>query len=69
MLHRLIDTKLTARQRDVLLAGLNAMPQDEIARQMNITRNAVYTLGHDARKALRRAFEEAGYGIEQYAIF
>jgi RNA polymerase sigma-70 factor (ECF subfamily) len=49
----------------VLLAGLNEMPQDEIARQMNITRNAVYKLGHDARKALRRAFEEAGYGIEQ----
>jgi RNA polymerase sigma-70 factor, ECF subfamily len=65
MVHRLIRTKLTPRQRDVLLAMLNAMPQDEIARQMNITRNAVYKLGHDARKALRKAFEEAGYGIEQ----
>jgi RNA polymerase sigma-70 factor (ECF subfamily) len=65
MVHRLIRTKLTPRQRDVLLAMLNAMPQDEIARQMSITRNAVYKLGHDARKALRKAFEEAGYGIEQ----
>lgn len=65
MVHRLIRTKLTPRQRDVLLAGLNEMPQDEIARQMNMTRNAVYKLGHDARKALRRAFEEAGYSIEQ----
>ncbi len=65
MVHRLIRTKLTPRQRDVLLAMLNAMPQDEIAHQMNITRNAVYKLGHDARKALRKAFEKAGYGIEQ----
>jgi RNA polymerase sigma-70 factor (ECF subfamily) len=65
LMHQLILTKLTPRQRDVLLAELNAMPQDEIARQMSITRNAVYKLSHDARKALRRGLEAEGYAVEQ----
>ncbi|MBI4964499.1 MAG: sigma-70 family RNA polymerase sigma factor [Desulfomonile tiedjei] len=65
LMHRLVRTKLTERQRNVLLAELNEMPQDEIARQMSITRNAVYKLSHDARKALRRALEAAGYEVEQ----
>ncbi|MEW6114904.1 MAG: sigma-70 family RNA polymerase sigma factor [Thermodesulfobacteriota bacterium] len=65
LMHQLVRTKLTDRQRDVLLAELNAMPQDEIARQMSIPRNAVYKLSHDARKALRRALEAAGYDVEQ----
>ena len=64
-MHQSIHDKLTPRQKDVLLASLNAMPQDEIAQQMGITRNAVYKLGHDARKALKRALEAAGYGAEQ----
>jgi len=65
LMHQLIRTKLTSRQRDVMLAELNAMPQDEIARQMNITRNAVYKLSHDARKALKRSLEAEGYTVEQ----
>jgi RNA polymerase sigma-70 factor (ECF subfamily) len=65
LMHQLIRTKLTSRQRDVILAELNAMPQDEIARQMSITRNAVYKLSHDARNALRRALEAEGYTVEQ----
>jgi RNA polymerase sigma-70 factor (ECF subfamily) len=40
------------------------MPHGEIASQMGLTRNAVYKLGHDARRALRRALEAAGYGVE-----
>jgi RNA polymerase sigma-70 factor, ECF subfamily len=65
LMHKLIGTKLTQRQRDVVLAELSAVPQDEIARQMNMTRNAVYKLSHDARKALRRALEDAGYNVQQ----
>jgi RNA polymerase sigma-70 factor (ECF subfamily) len=49
----------------MLLAELNGMPHDEIAVQMRLTRNAVYKLGHDARRALRRALEAAGYGVEE----
>jgi len=65
LMHQLVRTKLTERQRDVLLAELNEMPHDEIAAQMNIARNAVYKLSHDARKALRRALEAEGYDLEQ----
>lgn len=65
LLHRLIRSKLSPRQRDMLLAELNGMPHDEIAAQMRLTRNAIYKLGHDARRALRRALEAAGYGVEE----
>jgi RNA polymerase sigma-70 factor (ECF subfamily) len=65
LLHRLIRSKLSPHQRDMLLAELNGMPHDEIAAQMRLTRNAVYKLGHDARRALRRALEAAGYGVDE----
>lgn len=65
LMHQLVRSNLTPRQRDVILAQLNAMPQDEIARQMRMTRNAVYKLAHDARKTLRQALEAEGYGLEQ----
>jgi RNA polymerase sigma-70 factor (ECF subfamily) len=65
LLHRLIRKELSPHQRDMLLAELNGMPHDEIAAQMGLTRNAVYKLGHDARRALRRALEAEGYGIEE----
>ncbi|HZW36240.1 MAG TPA: sigma-70 family RNA polymerase sigma factor [Candidatus Deferrimicrobiaceae bacterium] len=65
LLHQLIRSKLSPRQRDMLEAELNGMPHDEIAVQMRLTRNAVYKLGHDARRALRRALEAAGYGVEE----
>lgn len=53
-LHELIRTKLTPRQRDVIFAEINGMPQDEIATQLNSSRNAIYKVGHDARKKLRQ---------------
>jgi RNA polymerase sigma-70 factor (ECF subfamily) len=65
LLHQLIHSKLSTHQRDMLLAELNGMPHDEIAVQMRLTRNAVYKLGHDARRALRRALEAAGYGVAE----
>jgi RNA polymerase sigma-70 factor (ECF subfamily) len=65
LLHRLIREELSPHQRDMLLAELNGMPHDEIAAQMGLTRNAVYKLGHDARRRLRRALEAEGYGIEE----
>ena len=65
LMHRLIRSELTPRQRDMLLAELSGMQHEEIAEQMSITRNAVYKLGHDARRALRRALEEEGYGAEE----
>jgi RNA polymerase sigma-70 factor (ECF subfamily) len=64
LMHRLIRTELTPRQRDMLLAELSGMQHEEIAEQMTLTRNAVYKLGHDARRALRRALEAEGYSAE-----
>ena len=61
LIHRIIQTDLTARQQDVLLAALNGMPQEEIASQMETSRNNVYKLFHDGRKALKRAMEQRGY--------
>lgn len=60
-LHALIASELTDRQRAALVAELRGMPQDEIARQLGSSRNAVYKLTHDARKRLKRAFQAAGY--------
>ncbi|NJK92433.1 MAG: RNA polymerase sigma factor [Blastochloris sp.] len=56
----LIQNRLTSAQRTVLLAELNGMPQDEIARQTGRTRNATYKIFHDARRALKKALEEKG---------
>ncbi|MAT72785.1 MAG: RNA polymerase subunit sigma-24 [Planctomycetaceae bacterium] len=56
-----IQHDLTARQRTALVAELKGMPQDEIARQLGSTRNALYKLTHDARKKLRERLEAAGF--------
>ncbi len=56
-----IQRELTERQRSALVAELRGMPQDEIARHLGSTRNAIYKLTHDARKRLKRGLESAGY--------
>lgn len=60
-LYDLIESVLTVKQRTALMAELKGMPQDEIARQLNSNRNAVYKLTHDARKRLKQALQAAGY--------
>jgi RNA polymerase sigma-70 factor (ECF subfamily) len=60
-MHDVIQNGLTAKQREALLAELQGMPQDEIARQLGSNRNALYKLTHDARKRLRRGLEAAGF--------
>ncbi len=66
-MHELIATDLTEKQRNVLLAELRGMPQDEIARHLGSNRNAVYKLTHDARKKLKSALQKAGYDSEELA--
>jgi RNA polymerase sigma-70 factor (ECF subfamily) len=55
-----IATKLTSKQRGVLLAELEGMPHSEIAVRLGMTRNALYKLGHDARKRVKAHLEAAG---------
>jgi RNA polymerase sigma-70 factor (ECF subfamily) len=64
-MHRVIESGLTDRQRQALVAELRGMPQAEIAAQMGLTRNALYKLTHDARQNLKRGLEAAGIGGEE----
>jgi RNA polymerase sigma-70 factor (ECF subfamily) len=59
-MYRVVETGLTDRQRQALVAELRGMPQGEIAAQMGLTRNALYKLTHDARQKLKRGLEAAG---------
>ena len=64
-MHRVLETGLTDRQRQALVAELRGMPQAEIAAQMGLTRNALYKLTHDARQNLKRGLEAAGIGGDE----
>ena len=66
-LYECIDQDLTARQRDALLAELEGMPLEEIARRQGSNLNAVYKLTHDARKRLKRSLEHSGYTSDDWA--
>jgi RNA polymerase sigma-70 factor, ECF subfamily len=59
-MHRVIDTELTDRQRQALVAEFKGMPQAEIAAQMGLSRNALYKLTYDARQGLKRGLAAAG---------
>lgn len=64
-MHRVLESGLTDRQRQALVAELRGMPQAEIAAQMGLTRNALYKLTHDARQKLKRGLEAAGVSGEE----
>jgi RNA polymerase sigma-70 factor (ECF subfamily) len=55
-----IENKLTDKQRSVLIAELNGMPQAEIASGLGMNRNALYKLSHDARKRVKFHLEAVG---------
>lgn len=59
-MYQMIESDLTKKQRDALLAELKGMPQEEIGRRMGSNRNAIYKLTHDARKRLKESLEAGG---------
>jgi RNA polymerase sigma-70 factor (ECF subfamily) len=64
----LIDTKLTTRQREVLIAlTIQAIPIDVLAERMGSTRGALYKTLHDARRRLRKELTAAGHQLEALA--
>lgn len=68
-MYQIINEKLADKQRQVLLAHLNGMPQAEIGRRLGTNRNAVYKLGFDARKRLKEELAKAGYSAEDLENF
>jgi RNA polymerase sigma-70 factor (ECF subfamily) len=61
----LIDTALTARQREVLVAlTIQGIPIDVLADRLGSTRGALYKSLHDARRTLRSRLAAAGHDLE-----
>ena len=64
----LIATRLTARQRDVLVAlTIQGVPIDVLAERLDSTRGALYKTLHDARRKLRAELTAAGHDLEATA--
>jgi RNA polymerase sigma-70 factor (ECF subfamily) len=59
-----IDERLTAHQREVLVAiALRGVPIDVLAERLGTTRGALYKTLHDARQKLRRCLAERGLDV------
>ena len=57
-----IEHDLTEKQRNVLvLMVFNEIPMDEVVRELNTNRNAVYKLLHDARRKLKSRLQSHGF--------
>jgi RNA polymerase sigma-70 factor (ECF subfamily) len=60
-IQRLIKEELTEKQSKVMMAiRVHGMPIEEVAKRMDMTRNALYKLLHDARIRLKKRMEEEG---------
>ena len=60
-LQLIIAEELTEKQRQALMAvAIQGMPLEEVARRMNMERNAMYKLMHDARLRLKRRLAREG---------
>ena len=60
-IQRLIEEELTEKQKKAMVAiRIQGMPMEEVARQMEMSRNALYKLLHDARIRLKKRMEEEG---------
>ena len=67
-MHRVIQSQLTERQRDVLLSEVRGEPMAEIAIRVGSSRNAIHKLTHDARKRLKRGLERTGHSAATVAV-
>ncbi len=65
-MYQAIRETLTEKQRTAMMAELNGMPLEEIARRTDSNRNAVYKLTHDARMRMKQSLEKMGYTSEDW---
>ncbi len=64
-LQRAIAERLTAHQRNVLVAlAINGIPIDVLADRLGTTRGALYKTLHDARRNLRAELADHGFAIQ-----
>ena len=62
IIQHVIERDLTEKQRHVLvLMVFNEVPMDEVVRELNTNRNAVYKLLHDARRKLKSRLQSHGF--------
>lgn len=62
---RLIEQELTEHQRNVMVAVVEGMPPEEVARRTGTNRGAVYKTIHDARQRLKKRLEEEGFPLRE----
>ncbi|MCK5054975.1 MAG: RNA polymerase sigma factor, partial [Anaerolineales bacterium] len=64
-IQKVIKDDLSEKQRTALLAiSVHGMPIEEVARRMNMKRNALYKLLHDARLRLKKSMAKEGLTAE-----
>jgi len=64
VIREVIERDLTDRQRRVLLLMVfNEVPMDEVVRQLDTNRNAVYKMLHDARRKLKSGLQSRGFEV------
>jgi RNA polymerase sigma-70 factor (ECF subfamily) len=68
---RLINEELTEKQRQAMVATtIEGVPLEEVARRMNMNRNALYKLLHDARLRLKKRLANEDLTTEDiWAVF
>jgi RNA polymerase sigma-70 factor (ECF subfamily) len=68
---RLINEELTEKQRTAIVAtAIEGVPLEEVARRMNMKRNALYKLLHDARLRLKKRLANEDLTTEDiWAVF
>lgn len=71
IIQQVIDHDLTDRQRRVLLMMVfHEIPMDEVVRELDTNRNAIYKMLHDARRKLKQKLQARGFEVgEILALF
>ncbi len=64
LLRSAIAEELTPRQRQVLLAELDGVPQVVLAERLSSTPGAIYKTSHDARKKLKSVLTRVGFDAQ-----
>lgn len=66
ILREVIEHDLTEKQRQVLvLMVFDEVPMDEVVRQLDTNRNAIYKMLHDARRKLKSSLQARGFEVDE----